>query len=168
LGNSRIQGQHTELNASSGNLSTQNAQLSADTLSARTAGQFSSNGGTINADTLQISAQSLSNRKGSLIQTGTGDFSLSLPGSVDNREGLLAANGAVRLDALSLDNRKGKVQAEQSPSLQKSPPTFLKPFVAGVCAALLAVSVAIPGWQFLTQPSPEEQHFTWGNGCKKQ
>ncbi|EOO1089772.1 hypothetical protein BMK10_RS23835, partial [Escherichia coli] len=25
-----------------------------------------------------------------------------------------------------------------------------------------------PGWQFLTQPSPEEQHFTWGNGCKKQ
>ncbi|EOM1417405.1 TPA: hypothetical protein ACM6YD_005166, partial [Escherichia coli] len=21
---------------------------------------------------------------------------------------------------------------------------------------------------FLTQPSPEEQHFTWGNGCKKQ
>ncbi|EOQ1870546.1 hypothetical protein AE881_RS23690, partial [Escherichia coli] len=20
----------------------------------------------------------------------------------------------------------------------------------------------------LTQPSPEEQHFTWGNGCKKQ
>ncbi|EOS9047310.1 hypothetical protein ACWBFP_004723, partial [Escherichia coli] len=24
------------------------------------------------------------------------------------------------------------------------------------------------GWQFLTQPSPEEQHFTWGNGCKKQ
>ena len=168
LGNSRIQGQHTELNATSGNLSTQNAQLSAGTLSARTAGQFSSNGGTINADTLQISAQSLSNRKGSLIQTGTGDFSLSLPGSVDNREGLLAANGAVRLDALSLDNRKGKVQAEQSPSLQKSPPTFLKPFVTGVCAALLAVSVAIPGWQFLTQPSPEEQHFTWGNGCKKQ
>ncbi len=118
LSNSRIQGQHTELSATSGNLSTQNAQLSAGTLSARTAGQFSNNGGTINADTLQISAQSLSNRKGSLIQTGTGDFSLSLPGSVDNREGLLAANGAVRLDALSLDNRRGKVQAAQSGSLQ--------------------------------------------------
>ncbi|EFO3781722.1 filamentous hemagglutinin [Escherichia coli] len=118
LSNSRIQGQHTELDAGSGNLSTQNVQLSAGTLSARTAGQFSNNGGTINADTLQISAQSLSNRKGSLIQTGTGDFSLSLPGSVDNREGLLAANGAVRLDALSLDNRKGKVQAAQSGSLQ--------------------------------------------------
>ncbi|ENS2667720.1 filamentous hemagglutinin, partial [Escherichia coli] len=43
---------------------------------------------------------------------------LSLPGSVDNREGLLAANGAVRLDALSLDNRRGKVQAVQSGSLQ--------------------------------------------------
>ena len=118
LSNSRIQGQHTELDAGSGNLSTQNAQLSAGTLSARTAGHFSNNGGTVNADTLQISAQSLSNRKGSLIQTGTGDFSLSLPGSVDNREGLLAANGAVRLDALSLDNRRGKVHAAQSGSLQ--------------------------------------------------
>ncbi|HGG1609746.1 TPA: hemagglutinin repeat-containing protein [Escherichia coli] len=118
LSNSRIQGQHTGLDAGSGNLSAQNAQLSAGTLSARTAGHFSNNGGTINADTLQISAQSLSNRKGSLIQTGTGDFSLSLPGSVDNREGLLAANGAVRLDALSLDNRRGKVQAVQSGSLQ--------------------------------------------------
>ncbi|EHM2979864.1 ImpA family type VI secretion system protein [Escherichia coli] len=61
-----------------------------------------------------------------------------------------------------------ETKAEPTPSLQKFPPTFLKPFVAGVCAALLAVSVAIPGWQFLTQPSPEEQHFTWGNGCKKQ
>ncbi|EKP3279870.1 hemagglutinin repeat-containing protein [Escherichia coli] len=118
LSNSRIQGQHTELNATSGNLSTQNAQLSAGTLSARTAGQFSNNGGTINADTLQISAQSLSNYRGKLIQTGTGDFSLNLPGGVDNREGLLAANGAVRLDALSLDNRRGKVQAAQSGSLQ--------------------------------------------------
>ncbi|EHC4167612.1 filamentous hemagglutinin N-terminal domain-containing protein [Escherichia coli] len=118
LSNSRIQGQHTELDATSGNLSTQNVQLSAGTLSARTAGHFSNNGGTINADILQISAQSLSNHRGKLIQTGTGDFSLNLPGGVDNREGLLAANGAVRLDALSLDNRRGKVQAVQSGSLQ--------------------------------------------------
>ncbi|HAZ2713037.1 TPA: hypothetical protein IFY56_005501, partial [Escherichia coli] len=52
-----------------------------------------------------------------------------------------------------------ETKAEPTPSLQKSPPTFLKPFVAGVCAALLAVSVAIPGWQFLTQPSPAEQQL---------
>ncbi|HCX4437146.1 TPA: type VI secretion system ImpA family N-terminal domain-containing protein [Escherichia coli] len=49
-----------------------------------------------------------------------------------------------------------ETKAEPTPSLQKSPPTFLKPFVAGVCVALLTVSVAIPGWQFLTQPSPTE------------
>ncbi|EIG47672.1 hypothetical protein ESTG_01620, partial [Escherichia coli B799] len=52
-----------------------------------------------------------------------------------------------------------ETKAEPTPSLQKSPPTFLKPFVAGVCAALLAVCVAIPGWQFLTQPSPAEQQL---------
>ncbi|HEA0475225.1 TPA: type VI secretion system ImpA family N-terminal domain-containing protein [Escherichia coli] len=52
-----------------------------------------------------------------------------------------------------------ETKAEPTPSLQKSPPTFLKQFVAGVCAALLAVSVAIPGWQFLTQPSLAEQQL---------
>ena len=52
-----------------------------------------------------------------------------------------------------------ETKAEPTPSIQKSPPTFLKPFLAGVCAALLAVSVAIPGWQFLTQPSPAEQQL---------
>ncbi|ASG19235.1 hemagglutinin repeat-containing protein [Salmonella enterica] len=118
LSHSRIQGQHTELDATSGNLSTQNAQLSAGTLSARTAGQFSNNDGRIMADTLQISARSLSNHKGKLIQTGPGDFSLNLPGRVDNREGLIAANGTVQLDVRSLDNRQGRVQAAQSGSLQ--------------------------------------------------
>lgn len=54
---------------------------------------------------------------------------------------------------------KAESGTENTYSLQKSPPTFLKPFVAGVCAALLAVSVAIPGWQFLTQPSPAEQQL---------
>ncbi|EKJ0956080.1 TPA: type VI secretion system ImpA family N-terminal domain-containing protein [Escherichia coli] len=52
-----------------------------------------------------------------------------------------------------------ETKTESTPSLQKSPPTFLKPFVAGVCAALLTVSVAILGWQFLTQPSPAEQQL---------
>lgn len=118
LSNSRIQGKLTELDATSGNISTQNAQLSAGTLSARTTGQFSNNGGKVTADTLQISAQSLSNHKGELIQTGTGNFSLNLPGSADNRAGLIAANGTVQLDARSLDNRQGKVLAAQSGSLQ--------------------------------------------------
>ncbi|GCZ83954.1 hypothetical protein HmCmsJML183_00568 [Escherichia coli] len=52
-----------------------------------------------------------------------------------------------------------ETKAEPTLTLQKSPPTFLKPFVTGVCAALMAVSVAIPGWQFLTQPSPAEQQL---------
>ncbi|MBA8465827.1 type VI secretion system ImpA family N-terminal domain-containing protein [Escherichia coli] len=52
-----------------------------------------------------------------------------------------------------------ETKTESTPSLQKSPPTFLKPFVAGVCAALLTVSVAILGGQFLTQPSPAEQQL---------
>ncbi|MBB8976684.1 type VI secretion system ImpA family N-terminal domain-containing protein, partial [Escherichia coli] len=71
------------------------------------------------------------------------------------------ASSPVTLPAQALPHSRlvyvvSETKAEPTLSLQKSPPTFLKPFVAGVCAALLAVSVAIPGWQFLTQPSPEE------------
>ncbi len=111
LSNSRIQGQHTGLDAGSGNLSTQNAQLSAGTFAARTTGQFSNNGGTINAGTLQISAQSLSNHKGSLIQTGTGDFSLSLPGSVDNQQGSLIASRDILINTQALNNDNGLISA---------------------------------------------------------
>ncbi|HBB8672466.1 TPA: type VI secretion system ImpA family N-terminal domain-containing protein, partial [Escherichia coli] len=52
-----------------------------------------------------------------------------------------------------------ETKTEPTSSLQNSPPTFLKPFVTGVCAALLAVCVAIPGWQYLAQPSPAEQQL---------
>ncbi|EFK7858967.1 hypothetical protein G8G22_004676 [Escherichia coli] len=52
-----------------------------------------------------------------------------------------------------------ETKTEPTPSLQKFPSMFLKPFLAGVCAALLTVSVVIPGWQFLTQPSPAEQQL---------
>ena len=52
------------------------------------------------------------------------------------------------------------LKQKQSPhSSFKIPITFLKTFVTGVCTALLAVCVAIPGWQFLTQPSPAEQQL---------
>ncbi|HBC1011864.1 TPA: type VI secretion system ImpA family N-terminal domain-containing protein [Escherichia coli] len=54
---------------------------------------------------------------------------------------------------------RADIAEETTLPCQKFPHTFLKPFVAGVCAALLAVSVVIPGWQFLTQPSPAEQQL---------
>lgn len=50
-------------------------------------------------------------------------------------------------------------KAETRASLQKSLCTFLKPFFAGVCVALLVVSVTILGWQYLTQLSSVEQQL---------
>lgn len=53
-----------------------------------------------------------------------------------------------------------EVKTETTQPVQKFPPhSFLKPFMAGICAALLIVSVAISGWQFLMQPSSTEQQF---------
>ncbi|HIC1333489.1 TPA: VasL domain-containing protein [Escherichia coli] len=74
------------------------------------------------------------------------------------------ASSPVTLPAQTLPHSRlvyvvSETKAEPTSSLQKSPPTFLKPFVTGVCAALLAVSVVIPGWQFLTQPPPAEQQL---------
>lgn len=52
-----------------------------------------------------------------------------------------------------------ETKSESTSSLQKARLTFLKPFVTGVCTALLAICVAVPGWQFLTQPSQAEQQL---------
>ncbi|EDA1465585.1 type VI secretion system ImpA family N-terminal domain-containing protein [Salmonella enterica] len=94
----------------------------------------------------------------------------NLPLQGDNSSPVMLPPQALRSDAPDVQGHEAmphsrlvyvvsETKAEPTSSLQKSPPTFLKPFVAGVCAALLAVSVAIPGWQFLTQPSPAEQQF---------
>ncbi|MWP34996.1 hypothetical protein GQN28_23870, partial [Escherichia coli] len=74
------------------------------------------------------------------------------------------ASSPVTLPAQALPHSRlvyvvSETKTEPTSSLQNSPPTFLKPFVTGVCAALLAVCVAIPGWQYLAQPSPAEQQL---------
>ncbi|MDX5630618.1 MULTISPECIES: hemagglutinin repeat-containing protein, partial [unclassified Brenneria] len=118
LSASQTQATQVELDAGKGNLNTQNAQVYAQRLTASTDGRLNNDGGTLSADALTLSAQSMSNRQGEIVQTGSGDLSLNLPGALNNRQGNIAANGNVNLDVQSIDNQSGKVLAAQNGSLK--------------------------------------------------
>ncbi|RLM21386.1 filamentous hemagglutinin, partial [Brenneria alni] len=117
LSGSQTQGTHVELDAGNGNLSTQDAQVYARQLTASTGRQLSNDGGTLNADAVTLSAQSLSNQQGEIVQTGSGDLALNLPGELNNQQGKIAANGNINLGAQTLNNQSGIVLAAQNGSL---------------------------------------------------
>ncbi|MFB5081376.1 hemagglutinin repeat-containing protein [Raoultella sp. C349492] len=114
---SRTQGQRVELDSGAGHLLTQNAEVNARDLTLRSGQTLNNDGGTLSADAITLSARHLSNRKGKLVQTGSGALAVNLPGDIDNREGEIAANGDIQLAAHSVDNQGGKVLAAQSGSL---------------------------------------------------
>ncbi|WP_318358538.1 hemagglutinin repeat-containing protein [Enterobacter sp.] len=106
---SQTQGKQVTLDAGAGDLSTQNATVSGAALTARSGKLLNNNGGTLSADALTLNAQSLSNQKGTLVQTGKGALAVNLPGSLDNQQGQIAANGDVQVNAQSIDNTKGQL-----------------------------------------------------------
>ena len=74
--------------------------------------------GNTSADTIQVNAQTLSNRKGQLIQTGTGSATVIASTSLDNTGGTIATNGAATVNAGSLTNQGGTIQAAGTSSLK--------------------------------------------------
>lgn len=111
LSDSQTQGKTVTLEAGAGSLSTANARVSATTLNARTGQQLNNNGGALNADALSLQANTLSNQKGSIIQTGNTALTVDLPGAIDNQQGQIAATHGVQLKADSLNNDRGQVLA---------------------------------------------------------
>lgn len=107
----QTQAKRVLLDGGAGDLNTQNAQVNATELTARTGKLLNNNGGSLSADTVTVNAGSLSNQKGKLIQAGSGTLAVTLPGSIDNQQGQIAANGNVQLGAQSIDNTGGQVLA---------------------------------------------------------
>ncbi len=81
-------------------------------------GDYVLDGGTTSAQQIALDADSLSNRKGQLVQSGTGEMHLNARRGIDNQGGQLAANGNVTLNAAQLNNQNGKVIAAQDGSLK--------------------------------------------------
>ncbi|MEB6645966.1 hemagglutinin repeat-containing protein [Enterobacter kobei] len=72
--------------------------------------------GLLAADQLTLTAKRLQNQKGQISQSGTRGLTLNHQDGIDNREGMIAANATVSVNAASLDNRKGQIVAADTGS----------------------------------------------------
>lgn len=69
------------------------------------------NTGRIQADAVTVTAHNISNKGGSILQTGTTATILNTGGGIDNSGGTIAGNGAISLTAGDLVNQGGTIQA---------------------------------------------------------
>ncbi|MCF1289506.1 hemagglutinin repeat-containing protein [Enterobacter kobei] len=105
------------LNAGQGDLSTAGAEVIAnDALSVTATGTLDNSSGLLAADQLTLTAKRLQNHKGQISQSGTRGLTLNHQDGIDNREGVIAANATVNVNAASLDNRKGQIVAADTDS----------------------------------------------------
>jgi filamentous hemagglutinin len=113
----------TSVDLSGATLSAQNATLTASTqgihatganvavkgtLNALAQTTLTTDGATVNANQLNLAAHDLSNVGGKLLQSGTGDLTINLPGNLDNTGGTIATNSQnLSLSASTLTNAAG-------------------------------------------------------------
>ncbi|MGF6651498.1 filamentous hemagglutinin family protein [Paraburkholderia youngii] len=83
------------LTATGGSLGLANATTGAGTsITVNAAGTLDNSGGTFNAPQLAIRAGNLTNRSGTITQTGTGPITVAVSGTLDNTRGSLQTNSA--------------------------------------------------------------------------
>lgn len=118
LSGSRTQGKNITLEARDGDIVTRGATLTAQQqLTAHTGKMLDNDGGALAASRLDLQAHDLSSQQGQIMQTGSDDLAIALPGSLNNQGGQLAGNGNIDLKAAALDNRSGAIVAAQQGSL---------------------------------------------------
>ena len=112
LAGSQIAARDVDLTARSGTLDASRATVqAAATLHAQAAGTLRTDGAAVSADALRLAAHDLSNRAGELVQTGTADLTLDVPGKIDNTDGRIATNSSnLTLAAAHLDNTRGRIE----------------------------------------------------------
>lgn len=90
-------------------------------LAANVAQKLTTDSAKLAGASVQLRAHDLSNRKGEIIQTGSGDMTLALPGTLDNNEGRIASNATnLTLGAQNLNNRAGKIEHAGTGTLKVS------------------------------------------------
>ena len=129
LAGSETAGARLDLVARAGDIDASGARIGIDeTLSASAAGTFRSDAAQISAARLDFTARNLSNRAGSLIQTGSTDLAIRLPGRFDNQGGRLAsASAALDLAAIAIDNSDGRIEHVGGGSFSLATPTLNGP-----------------------------------------
>jgi filamentous hemagglutinin len=115
ISNSTLTAQNATLTARATRINAAHATTTArGTLTALAQTALVTDGASVNATQLTLSAQDLSNVGGTLLQSGTGDLSVSLAGKLDNTSGTIASNGATTIHAAALVNRGGTLAASET------------------------------------------------------
>lgn len=116
LSSSQVSGSNVAIAATSGNVDTSGAIVSArDRLSVtadKSTSQFLVNrNGQLAAGTLALQTSNLSNVQGTLVQTGTASLNMAFVGSIDNSLGRIASNSTSwTLSAANLTNTDGRLE----------------------------------------------------------
>ncbi len=100
-----------ELTARAGDIDASHARIGVDqTLSASASATLRSDAAEVSAARLSLTAHDLSNRGGSLTQTGSTDLAIRLPGALDNTAGkLISGSASLTLAASTLTNTDGAI-----------------------------------------------------------
>lgn len=112
---------------SEADLNLSSATLTAEgQLSLHSGGSLITRQGTVTGGMLSLQAERLDNQGGRLQQTGQADLDLAFDAGIDNRQGLIASNGAgLRLAANQIDNRDGQLSHAGQGRLQLTTERFL-------------------------------------------
>lgn len=126
LADTQNSGRNVSLTASAGDIDLSRAStVASGTLATHTTQALIHNDAESNARQLDLTAASISNVRGEIVQTGSGDTTVSLAGnlgsalpSVDNREGRIASNSNnLNLTAHTLTNTDGRIEHAGSGTL---------------------------------------------------
>jgi filamentous hemagglutinin len=106
------------LKIAGGNFTGTNGQVTTNgALTVAMAGAFKQDGGTTSAKQITIDADSLSNRGGQIVQTGTDATRITVAGILDTTAGTIASNGNTSIAAGNLINQGGAIRATGNASL---------------------------------------------------
>ncbi|WP_131817509.1 hypothetical protein, partial [Photorhabdus namnaonensis] len=108
LSDSQTAAGQIQLTAGQSGISTARATVNADRFSAKTPGQFNNNGGQLVAREIHLTTPDISNLKGKINQTGTGELALNTR-ALNNREGMVFNQGNLTLTTDRLDNQQGTI-----------------------------------------------------------
>lgn len=113
VSNSQNRAGAVELTATQGDISTRQANIVAQRVTVSTNGMLNNDGGNLSADKLQLNARQLSNRQGTLQQSGDAYLTLSHAKGIDNSGGRIVSNSKkLTLNGAQLNNQQGRVQAD--------------------------------------------------------
>lgn len=101
---------------SDGNINAASANITVDqSLTLYAAQTLRTDHAKLSAHQINVTAHDMTNTQGEIIQTGSGDLILSLPGKLDNTEGRIASNSRnLEITTTTLNNTDGKLEHASS------------------------------------------------------